>query len=259
MYESDMGIVMRFLNRILLSNVNKAIVLSESLKNSFEGILPKHKIEIVSNCIDDEIFISEYEFDEKLQSIDCLETVNILFLSNMIESKGYRTVLEISKICKENRLEEYRFIFAGGFFSKADEEYFFDFTKKHQLSETVEYKGIVTGLEKRELLRGSHVFILPTNYNKEGQPISIIEAMADGMCIITTKHAGIPDLVTDRENGFLVPYGDYKKMYDKIREISSDRGKLKEIYLNNRDKVKKYFLQEHYIKNLEKLFDDELI
>ena len=43
--------------------------------------------------------------------------------------------------------------------------------------------------------------MLPTYYKMEGQPISILEAMATGNVILTTRHAGIPDVVTDGKHG----------------------------------------------------------
>ncbi len=50
-------------------------------------------------------------------------------------------------------------------------------------------------MKKRKLLKECYIFALPTRYRNEGQPISILEAMGNGMFIITTDHAGIPDIV----------------------------------------------------------------
>lgn len=52
-----------------------------------------------------------------------------------------------------------------------------------------------------------------TRYPNEGQPISILEAMGNGMMIVTTDHAGIPDIVEDGVNGIIaqkfVPLNPY--------------------------------------------------
>jgi len=49
----------------------------------------------------------------------------------------------------------------------------------------------------------NYIFCLPTYYPNEGQPISILEAMANGCAIVTTDHGGIKDVVT-KENGIFV-------------------------------------------------------
>ena len=48
------------------------------------------------------------------------------------------------------------------------------------------------------------VFILPTYYPNEAQPISIIEMLNAGTPVIATDHAAIPEYVFDDENGYLV-------------------------------------------------------
>jgi glycosyltransferase involved in cell wall biosynthesis len=54
------------------------------------------------------------------------------------------------------------------------------------------------------------VLLLPT-YN-EGLPLALIEAMCYGIPVITTPVSGIPDIVTDRKNGLLVPPGDIEAL-----------------------------------------------
>lgn len=61
-------------------------------------------------------------------------------------------------------------------------------------------------------------FALPTRYPNEGQPISILEAMGNGMFIITTDHAGIPDIVEDGVNGIVMKKCDVKHIYGRLYE-----------------------------------------
>ena len=74
------------------------------------------------------------------------------------------------------------------------------------LSENVEYRGVVHGDEKIDLFSEASLFILPTNYNNEGQPVSIIEAISFGLPIISTQYRAIPDMLTEGLNGFFVDY-----------------------------------------------------
>ncbi len=75
---------------------------------------------------------------------------------------------------------------------------------------------------KRELLEEAHFFVLPTRYNNEGQPVSIIEAMARGSVVVSTDYRAIPDVVAHGETGVLVPYGDPPKLAEAIGRLVAD-------------------------------------
>mgnify|MGYP000702411530 FL=1 len=92
---------------------------------------------------------------------------------------------------------------------------------------------------------------MPTRYPNEGQPISILEAMGNGMFIITTDHAGIPDIVEDGINGVLLRATDNLSM---ISEKNINRITIKTAVVQNRLKVKERYIQERYIAVIETLF-----
>ena len=66
------------------------------------------------------------------------------------------------------------------------------------------FHGQVTGPEKERQFRKAHIFLLPTYYPWEGQPLSIIEALAYAVPVISTYHKGIPEEVIDGFNGVLI-------------------------------------------------------
>lgn len=127
--------------------------------------------------------------------------------------------------------KKYHFDFAGKFFEESEKEYFECCIKENKLEEYITYHGIVGGKEKRELLKKCYIFALPTRYPNEGQPISILEAMGNGMFIITTDHAGIPDIVEDGVNGIVC------KDKQKI-DLSRFNRKIECVIRENRKNVK---------------------
>ena len=70
--------------------------------------------------------------------------------------------------------------------------------------ENINFLGPVFEEEKIKLLEQADVFVLPTYYVNEGQPVSIIEAMAYKNAIISTPYRSIVDLVTNEKEGFLI-------------------------------------------------------
>jgi glycosyltransferase involved in cell wall biosynthesis len=72
----------------------------------------------------------------------------------------------------------------------------------------------------RDLLASSEVMVLPSR--AEGQPIAVLEAMAAGLCVISTTVGGIPDLVEDGTSGLLVPPSDIDALSAALRRVLTD-------------------------------------
>lgn len=258
MLEDDCGIFTRKLNKKLFKKLSAAITLGESLKYIFKGFVKENNIFVVENCVDNKYLIDEIEFENKIKIVEKINNLHILYLSNFIESKGYKEVLQVAKIINNNGIKRFKFIFAGKFYDKESLVEFNEIIEENDLGNVVEYKGIVTGDEKRRLLREADIFILLTRYKKEGQPISIIEAMGNGMSIITTDFAGITDLVKPFENGFFVRYNDYESIINLLNMLYYNRNIHLKIIKNNRNKVLNKFMEKHYIANIGNIFSEVL-
>jgi glycosyltransferase involved in cell wall biosynthesis len=254
--DNDLPDWQRKMNYKAIGKVEGAIVLGESLKPIFEGMLSDDKIYIVPNCVDDEFLMSDDEFEEKLRTIDERKIKHVLYLSNFIKSKGYPEVLEMAKLekerCESGEERKFHFDFAGKFFEQSEKEFFFSYIKENKLDDYVTYHGVVGGDKKRELLKKCDIFALLTRYPKEGQPISILEAMGNGMVVVTTNHAGIPDIVEDGVNGIILDINqNVKNVYDKILEKGNAM-----LIQNGYEKILSNYKSQIYIHNMEiRLYD----
>lgn len=217
--DNDMAGWQRKANYKAIKKLSGAIVLSNSLKKIFEGMIDDDRIFVVENCVDDQYLLTDQEIEEKLKALENEKVLHVLWLSNFIRSKGYSFVLEMAKAEKERvdagGEKRFHFDFAGKFFEDSEKDYFESYIKENGMEEYVTYHGIVGGEQKKELLKKCYIFALPTRYPNEGQPISILEAMGNGMFIITTDHAGIPDIVKDGVNGIVIFNEQNKKMIYK--------------------------------------------
>lgn len=240
-----------------ISKLNGAIVLGNSLKSNFQGMLPTEKIFVVPNCVDDEYLMSDAEFSEKIATISSKPVKHVMYLSNFIRTKGYPEVLEFAlaekKRCEIGGDRALHFDFAGKFFKSNDEDFFFEYIKKHNLEDYVTYHGIVGGKEKQSLLQNCDIFTLLTRYPNEGQPISILEAMGNGMMIITTDHAGIPDIVENEINGIVADKNTINSdIYDKLLHYGID--KLPVFANINRHTVINKYREERYVMDMVGVF-----
>lgn len=242
----------------MLSHCTLAVVLSNSLIPNFEGIIPSKRIKVVENGVD-----SEYIPDKGTVMSDVAKRVdqpvmNVLYLSNMIESKGYKKTLEVAMLEAESvalgKKNKFRFMFAGNFFEDAERQYFQSFVRQHRLEKYVSYLGVVDGNRKAKLLKESSVFCLPTNYPIEGQPISILEAMVNGEYIISTKHGAIPDMVSSDGGKLLNVDTSAEEIFKVLNSL--DQRQLLLSAEKNYETVMSRFTEDAYVARFIELFKD---
>lgn len=252
--EKYCGKLQKKLNYSAIKRLNGVIVLSDGLKNAFNGMIDGNKIFIVPNCVEDKFLISKEDLKIKLDTISNKNVFNVLYLSNFIESKGYKEVLHLAKITKDNNIRNLQFKFAGKFFDEKEKKFFDSYVKENQLEELVQYKGAVYGQDKIKLLNECDIFILLSR--NEGQPISILEAMGNGMVIISTDEGGIPDIVRNEKNGFIFNKNikDIKVVMESIAYLTENTEVLKRIANQNYIDVISKYKENVYINNMEKLF-----
>lgn len=256
--DEHMPMWQRKANYAAIGKLAGAIVLSGSLKTNFEGMIDTNRIFVVGNCVDNQYLLSDKEIEEKLTRIKTQQVLHVLWLSNFIKSKGYSVVLELVK-AEKARIDaggekQFHFDFAGKFFNKSEEQYFINYIKDNDLQDYITYHSVVDGDAKRKLLQNCEIFALPTRYPNEGQPISILEAMGNGMFIITTDHAGIPDIISDKKNGILLRKDKPINIEELYVHLLESRKNISEVGSYNREYIKKYFLENNYINSMKKTF-----
>ncbi len=88
------------------------------------------------------------------------------------------------------------------------------------LNHLVEFPGGIAKSEVSTWLNRSDIFINTTN--ADNTPISVLEAWACGLCVVSTNVGGLPYLLTDRQNALLVPPNNATAMADAVSQIMND-------------------------------------
>lgn len=232
---------LRVINTFFIRRLAAVIVLGESHLGIFSNLIDSKKIHVISNFAEDYLFVSQDEIKEKFEQTLPLR---ILFMSNLIEGKGYNELLDAFLGLRDDLKRIVRVDFAGDFESESQKDEFLIRIVPHK---EIQYHGTVSGSEKKFLFANAHVFCLPTSLN-EGQPISILEAYASGCVVITTDQGGIRDIFTDGINGYEV----LKNSADSIRSVlevlfgSAHPSSLCRMALNNRAKADELYRTDRY-------------
>jgi len=206
-----------------LASCHAVIILSERLRYLFKAWPEVMKqVRVVPNCLPFE----PAGCPARAKSISFTEPVGLLFLSHLMESKGWHLVLETVERLVNHHHINVRARFCGQFlasrgdvrFSSADaaRAWFNEFVTDKRLSDNVRYDGHIDGDEKISALRDAHFLLLPST--DEGQPLALIEGLAYGCALIAPPCRAIPDMIIDGITGLLVP-PDPVLMADKIAFI----------------------------------------
>lgn len=183
------------------------IALTEYWKDFFKG-LGFENVVIVPNIVDSPIVQEKKYNDGK---------VHILYLGLITKAKGIYDLLDVIKEHKAE-FDGKITLHVGG---NGETTTLQNIIKEQDLSNIVKFEGWVSGNKKAELLNNADVFILPSY--TEGLPISILEAMSYKLPVISTPVGGIPEVITNGENGILFIPSDKWKLYDAIMTLATDK------------------------------------
>lgn len=224
------GLIRKKLYSFVFENTD-VILLSEYLYQDVAQYVDKSRIYICHNGIESNSYI-KYEMNDKLKETN----FNILFLSNMIASKGVYVLLDAcSKLV--TKYKNFKCHFVGAWKDITEEEFTAYVTEK-KIAEVVQYHGPKYDQEKEYFWSLANIFVFPTFYEQECFPLVLLEAMQHKLPIISTYEGGIQDIVTENSTGYICKQRDAVGLAEKI-----------ELYMNNSELVKKHSEEAYKIYN----------
>ncbi len=228
--------------------VDAQIVLGDSLRNMFEGILPAERIYVVPNG-------RNFPDMSKRQALGA--RLRVLFFGNFNRSKGVLDVLHaVPQVVASFPAIE--FVFAGEWTesdTRAEIEAFVD--KNPSLP--VRVLGRISGQNKLEVLANSDIFVFPTYYPFEGHPWVIVEAMAAGLPVISTDHAAISESVCHGKTGFLVAKQSPQAIAEKVLLLAGDERLRASMGQAGRQRYEQHFTEESMSERMVNVFDAVLL
>ena len=190
--------------RKFINRVDILICLSESWKQFFEENFNPNKIEILPNIVD---------YPAIRGGGRDIRKIRFLFLGYIDNRKGVFDLIEVINNNVDVFSNKIELIIGGnGEVVKLQ-----NLIEKYQIGHIVKFVGWIQNETKIQYLQNTDIYILPS-YN-EGLPISILEAMSYGKPIISTDVGGIPEIVKNNENGFLISPGNLEQIEKSINHF----------------------------------------
>jgi len=165
----------------------------------------------------------------------------ILSVARLVEKKGLPDLIEACRVLRDRGLSFQCDIVGKGVLRSPLAAQI----KQAGLSAIVRLVGPLTQLEVRERYHRSHLYVLPaivgSDGNREGLPVSVVEALASGLPVVTTPVTGIPEAVRHGHNGLLVPSGNAEALAAAIASVMSDPALYETLRANARPSVASTF------------------
>lgn len=240
-----------------MRDVDLSIVLSNYNRVDAEKLFPKN-IQIINNGIPDPCPTFERDVlpkrkarlaarlklllgerltpEERSQAGPQPQIVQVLYLSHCTREKGAfdairGVVLANRKLAEQQSPLSLRLTVTGNFITAADRKEFEEVMKDRAASACVQYVGFVGGQQKSALLKDADIFCFPTFYSNENQPVSLIEAMAYGLPVVTTRWRSLPELFPANYPG-LVDVRTPEQIADRLLDLLTEDGEtLRQMFL----------------------------
>jgi glycosyltransferase involved in cell wall biosynthesis len=240
--------VCRWLTRIVFKRVATVIILGQSLKRVFTGLVADDRIAVIPNGID-------YQQFDSVNADAVRKTRNtggqILFLSSCRERKGIRRVIEALPDIFA-RHPEAHMTFTGQWRSANDSRQAMEFIQRHGLTEHITFTGEVVGLEKVQLYKQHDIFVF-TPIEPEGLPWVILEAMSAGLPVVTSNQGAIAEVVQDGQTGFVVE-PEPQEIAKKVCYLLEHLKEARVMGRRGRHRVARHFSEAVYLKAMEQVF-----
>lgn len=231
---------------------NRIIAVSEYDKQSAiaNKICLPHKIVVVHNGVDSE----QYNFltKEKAQSLLKLDEQYKYFgtIGSFYKAKGYNYLVEAIKIIRDESPEFFknnRFVFIG------DGPELINIKKYLNENNLTDYVKIIKPSDEDwKFMKAFGYFILPSV--KEGLPYAILEAGLAKVPVISTEVGGIPEILKNKETGYLVAPANPLSLKNIILELTNNTEQTRIVAEKNYNNIKENFSLEKTLAETEKLY-----
>ncbi|PEQ95224.1 hypothetical protein CN481_05055 [Bacillus sp. AFS006103] len=214
---------------------NAVIALSEEWKEYLSKICDESKIIILYNAVKMPNF-QRKDYSDKA----------VLFLGRLGKRKGTYDLIEA--IPKVLEIDKEICFYLGG---DGDVEEFKRLCTEKGIQDNVTFLGWVTGDTKVDYLKKCSTFILPSYH--EGMPMAILEAMSFGDVVISTYVGGIPKVIQNDRNGYLVKAGEVDEIVKAVLTAVNGNRKV-EVGRQAYNTILQSFNIDKNVKNLIQLY-----
>ena len=172
------------------------------------------------------------------------EDVRLISVCRLTEKKGIEYAIEAVMETAQSCRLSYTIVGDGPLRPKLEQQ-----IRESGASRIIRIVGWKLRSDIIKMLGEAHALLAPSviagDGDMEGIPVTIMEAMARGLPVVSTYHSGIPELVIDHENGYLAPERDAGELAKCLRELAGHPERWEEMGARGRKHVDRNFNVNH--------------
>ena len=180
-----------------------------------------------------------------------------LFLGALNEGKGVSNLIETAMLLKKEKCD-FEFQLVGAWASEVYREEVETKIKQEGLEHLISLPGILKGGDKWQVYADADFFIFPSHYQSENFPLVIIEAMAYGLPVISTRWRGIPQLVGESGAAILCDVDSPDQYVEAVMSIYHDEALSEAMGGAAQDHYQKNYTRGQFVLAMEGVFNDVL-
>lgn len=210
---------------------------------------PSEKIKVLYGGVD----LNQYKYRKPILK----DSQNLLSVGRLVEKKGHHILMQAFQKIKEKYPNATLTVIGRG----EMQDYLISLANQLNLGDSFQLLNHLPKEKVREYMINADLFcaasLEATNGDVEGIPNTLKEAMAIGVPVISTTHAGIPELITHNKEGILVRENNIHELADALDDMLTNRDKWEALTIAARQKIEQSFdakkqlqLQANYYKQL---------
>jgi glycosyltransferase involved in cell wall biosynthesis len=266
--DAPLLLLAHFLKKKLVIHIHGGFYLEKEempkwIKTVLTSILSGNEPKIVLSSLEQELIVRKYqaknvfvlpnsldtEEAKKFKRVCLTETpLRLLFIGRIVKDKGIEYIFEALKVLREREVS-FKFIMAGS--GEDKDEYVGRFSET--LGESFEYRGVISGDAKTDLLKECNVFLLPSFY--EGLPISLLECMSFAQVPVVTDVGSIKNVVKDGLNGIIIRKYSSEDIYEAIIKLNTEKDLMVTLGTAAQEDIFNFFNPVKYIEELNRIYD----
>ena len=219
---------------------------------------------ILLGCDEDKIVLHRMGVDTKKffftpRKLKECGTVPLLTVARLVEKKGVEYGIQaVAKSLRTYPNIQYKIAGDGPLLNELRQ-----LIKKLGVEDNIKLVGWKTQEEILGMMEEANILVTPSvtssDGDQEGIPVVLMEALAQGLLVLSTQHSGIPELISDNKFGFLVPERDVDALSEKLNHLIENHTQWAEMGKSGRQHIENEFnvsllnklLEEHYYSALQ--------
>ena len=248
---------LRIFEEKMLERSNKIIAVSDFTRRELLQYykVKENKIRVIHNGVDVKKFQPAHDKRKAKEALGFNpDDIAILSVGRLYARKGLFTLIESMPLVNR-KFKNAKFIIAGKGLSNEMKK-LVSYAAKLGVKDSIVFTGYFPDKALPRLYQAADIFAFSTFY--ENLPFAVLEALSTGLPVVTTKVGGIPEMIEDGKNGFLVEPFNSKELADRILYYLEHPGVASEMALLARKTIENQFDWRLIVKKVVKVYDEAL-